>query len=164
LHPAPKNGEALSSWLNRVAGCYQMDMCDLLEHDLGHRQVDDMDAAPPLSLLIALSQRSGVELNRLRGMSLAGWVPWLLDSVDDRVPSALETYVFQLSVLLPKQRRKVRSIMRWRAWIPIRPLLRACPLCLQDATDHPLLLMWQLPLLLSCPLHGCWLGSVDNCS
>lgn len=130
LHPAPKDGEALSSWLNRVAGCYQMDMCDLLEHDLGHRQVDDMDAAPPLSLL---------------------------DSLDDRVPSALETYVFQLSVLLPKQRRKVRSITHWRAWIPIRPLLRACPLCLQDATDHPLLLMWQLPLLLSCPLHGCWL-------
>lgn len=61
LHPAPKEGEALSSWLNRVAVCYQMDMLDLLEHDLGHDKVDDLDTAPPLSLLTALSRRSGIE-------------------------------------------------------------------------------------------------------
>jgi hypothetical protein len=40
LHPAPKEGEALSSWLNRVALCYHMEEPDLLEHDLGHGQVD----------------------------------------------------------------------------------------------------------------------------
>lgn len=80
LHPAPREGEALSSWLNRVAACYQMDMLDLLEHDLGHGQADDLDTAPPLALLTMLSQRSGIELDRLRGMSVAGWVPWLLDS------------------------------------------------------------------------------------
>lgn len=39
LHPAPKEGEALSSWLNRVAACYQMDVHELLAHDLGHRAV-----------------------------------------------------------------------------------------------------------------------------
>ena len=53
-------GEALSSWLNRVAACYQMDARDLLENDLGHGQIDDLDTAPPLSLLTALSQRSGI--------------------------------------------------------------------------------------------------------
>lgn len=84
LHPAPREGEALSSWLNRVAACYQMDLHDLLEHDLGHGQVDDLDIAPPLSLLTVLSQRSSVELDRLRCMSFAGWVPWLLDSLNDR--------------------------------------------------------------------------------
>lgn len=83
LHPAPKEGEALSSWLNRVAACYQMDVHELLAHDLGHSQLDDLDTAPSLSLLTALCQRSGVELERLRSMSLAGWVPWLLDSLDD---------------------------------------------------------------------------------
>lgn len=108
LHPAPKEGEALSSWLHRVADCYQMDVRELLEHDLGHGQIDDLDIAPPLTLLIALAQRSGIELDRLRCMSFAGWAPWLLDSLDDLVPSALETYVFQFSVLLPKGCRKTR--------------------------------------------------------
>lgn len=82
LHPAPKEGEALSSWLNRVALCYHMEEPDLLEHDLGHGQVDDLDTAPPLSLLALLSQRSGIELDRLRCMSFAGWVPWLRISVN----------------------------------------------------------------------------------
>ena len=159
LHPAPKEGEALSSWLNRVALCYHMEEPDLLEHDLGHGQVDDLDTAPPLSLLALLSQRSGIELDRLRCMSFAGWVPWLLDSLDDQIPDALETYAFQLSVLLPRLRRKTRSITSWRAWLPSQPINRACPLCLSDPENQAVLLAWKLPLMLSCPLHGCWLES-----
>ena len=157
LHPAPKEGEALSSWLHRVADCYEMDMRELLQHDLGHGQIDDLDTAPPLPLLIALAQRSGIELDHLRCMSFAGWTPWLLDSLDNSIPSALETYVFQLSVLLPKGRRKARSIMSWRAWLPMQPLRRACPRCIRDSAEHALPLIWQLPVLLSCPRHGCWL-------
>jgi hypothetical protein len=157
LHPAPKEGEALSSWLHRVAACYQMDGRDLLENDLGHGQVDDLDSAPPLSLLTALSQRSGIELDRLRGMTLAGWVPWLLDSLDDQLPAALETYAFQFSVLLPKRNRKTRSITNWRAWLPGQSIHRACPFCLNDPANPAVLLAWKLPLMLSCPLHGCWL-------
>jgi hypothetical protein len=159
LHPAPKEGEALSSWLHRVAACYQMDAHDLLAHDLGHGQADDLDAAPPLSLLTTLSQRSGIELDRLRCMSLAGWVPWLLDSLDDQIPAALETYAFEFSVLLPKRNRKTRAITNWRAWLPSQPIRRACPLCLNDPADQAVLLAWKLPLMLSCPLHGCWLES-----
>jgi hypothetical protein len=159
LHPAPKEGEALSSWLNRVAVCYQMDMLDLLEHDLGHSQVDDLDIAPPSLLLTALSQRSGIELDRLRCMSFAGWVPWLLDSLDDRLPAALETYAFQLSILLPKRNRKTRSVASWRAWLPSQPIRRACPICLNDPANQAVLLAWKLPLMLSCPMHGCWLES-----
>lgn len=136
-----------------------MDVHDLLEHDLGHGLVDDLDTAPPLSLLMALSQRSGIELDRLRCMSFAGWVPWLLDSLNDSVPAALETYVFQFSVLLPKRDRKTRSITSWRVWQPCLPLQRACPLCLNDPANQAVLLAWKLPLMLSCPLHGCWLES-----
>ena len=159
LHPAPREGEALSSWLNRVALCYHMEVSELLEHDLGHGQVDDLDTAPPLALLAMLSQRSGIEPDRLRCMSFAGWVPWLLDSLDDQIPDALETYAFQLSVLLPKLRRKTRSITSWRAWLPSQPIHRACPLCLNDPANQAVLLAWKLPLMLSCPLHGCWLES-----
>ncbi len=157
LHPAPREGEALSSWLNRVAACYRMDVHELLAHDLGHCQLDDLDIAPPSSLLMVLAQRSGVELERLREMSLAGWVPWLLDSLDDSLPAALETYAFQCSVLLPK--RKARSITRWRAWLPSQSMRRACPVCLNDPASQAVLLVWQLPLMLSCPQHGCWLES-----
>jgi hypothetical protein len=35
LHPAPREGEALSYWLDRVAGAYGMGRYDLLEYDLG---------------------------------------------------------------------------------------------------------------------------------
>ena len=99
-----------------------MEVSELLEHDLGHGQVDDLDTAPPLALLAMLSQRSGIEPDRLRCMSFAGWVPWLLDSLDDQIPDALETYAFQLSVLLPKLRRRTRSITSWRAWLPSQPI------------------------------------------
>lgn len=162
LHPAPREGEALSSWLHRVASCYEMDLRELLEHDLGHSQVDDLDTAPPISLLTLLTQRSGIELDQLRCMSLAGLVPWLLDSVDNRIPDALETYALQCSILLPKRSRKAKSITRWRAWIPSRPIYRACPLCLNDPRNQAVLLAWKLPLMLSCPQHGCWLESYSG--
>ncbi|WP_434799956.1 TniQ family protein, partial [Pseudomonas aeruginosa] len=67
-------------------------------------------------------------------------------------------YAFQFSVLLPKFRRKTRSITSWCAWVPSRPIHRACPLCLNDQTNQAILLAWKLPLMLSCPQHGCWLG------
>ncbi|MHC8346631.1 hypothetical protein [Pseudomonas sp. RT6P73] len=102
LHPFGK-GEAFSSWLNRVVVCYQLDIPDLLEHDLGHGQVDDLDAAPPQSLVMALSRRGGIERDWLRGMSLPGWVSWLLDSLNGPLPANLETYACQFSILLPKR-------------------------------------------------------------
>ncbi|WP_426575407.1 TniQ family protein (plasmid) [Xenorhabdus stockiae] len=159
LHPTPVEGESLSSWLHRIATCYQMSVHELLEHDLGHDQVDDLDIAPPRSLLTALSLRSGVELERLHSMNFAGWVPWLLDSLDDLIPSALETYVFQFSVLLPKRRRKTRLLTNWRAWLSGQFIQRACPCCLNNSKQQAMQLMWTLPLMLSCPFHGCWLES-----
>jgi len=111
-------------------------------------------------LLTVLSQRSGIKLERLRCMSFAGWVPWLLDSLDSRIPDALETYAFQFSVLLPNRSRKTRSITSWRAWLPTQPIRRACPLYLNDSEDQAVLLAWKLPLMLSCPQHACWLEFV----
>jgi hypothetical protein len=118
-----------------------------------------LDTAPPLSLLTALSQRSGIALNRLRSMSFAGWVPWLLDSLDAQIPAALDTYAFQFSILLPKRNRKTSAITSWRAWMSSRASHRACPLCLNDPANQAVLLAWKLPLMLGCPLHGCWLES-----
>lgn len=159
LHPVPVEGEALSSWLHRIAGCYCMEVRDLLEHDLGHDQAVDLDEAPPLSLLRAISQRSGIGLDRLHSMSFAGWVPWLLDGLDPCLPDALATYAFQFSILLPKRHHRMITITNWRAWQPSLPIYRACPLCLKDPARQITLLVWKVPLMLSCPLHGCWLES-----
>jgi hypothetical protein len=158
LHPAPREGEALSSWLNRVAACYQMDMLDLLEHDLGHGQVDDLDTAPPLALLTMLSQRSGIELDRLRGMSFAGWVPWLLDSLDDRIQPPWKPMRSSSRYCCRSASARRDPSRAGAPGCPARSIHRACPLCL-NPTDQAVLLAWKLPLMLSCPLHGCWLES-----
>ena len=149
----------MSSWIHRVAACYRMDMNHLLKHDLAHDQIDNLDIAPPTSLLTALSRRSGIGLDQLRCMSFSGWVPRLFDSLDNNIPAALEAYAFQLSVLLPRGRRRTRSLTKWCAWRTSKPIQRACPLCLSDPADQAVRLAWKLPLMLSCPLHGCWLES-----
>lgn len=157
LHPAPLQGEALSSWLDRIADSYNMNVPDLLSHDLGHGHVpqNELDVDPPPTLLTILAQRSGVELHRLQQMSLAGWTPWLLDSLQPDAAS-FDTYVRQFSVLLePGPRSKRAASPSWLPWISDNPLQRACPRCLDDPTRRGLLLMWKLPLLLSCPDHGC---------
>lgn len=157
LHPAPLQGEALSSWLDRIADSYHMTVPNLLKHDLGHGHVpqNELDVDPPPTLLTILAQRSGVELHRLQQMSLAGWTPWLLDNLQPE-PATFDTYVRQYSVLLkPGQRSKRAASPSWLPWISANPLQRACPHCLHDPTRRGLLLMWKLPLLLSCPDHGC---------
>jgi len=157
LHPAPLEGEALSSWLDRIADTYHMTARDLLKHDLRHGQVpqDDLDVDPPPTLLTILARRSGVELHRLHQMSLAGWVPWLLDSLAPE-PATFDTYVRQFSVLLkPGKRSKRAASPSWLPWISAHPVQRACPHCLDDPDRRGLLLMWKLPLQLSCPDHGC---------
>lgn len=158
LHPTPVEGEALSSWLHRIARCYRMDVPGLLQHDLGHDGASDLDGTPPAALQEVLARRSGLSLDQLRGMSLAGWMPWLADRLDPD-PSAFDTYVHQFSVLLPLQQRPTRTVPEWRAWLPRQAIHRACPQCLAEAKNYAGLLMWQLPLLLSCPRHGCWLES-----
>src|SRR5690554_1881592 len=134
-----------------------MEVRDLLEHDLGHGQVNDLDTGPPLSLLMVLSQRSGIDRDRLRCMSIIGWVPWLLGSPDVELPAAPETYAFQCSVLLPRHQRKIRTDGHRRAWLPHQPLDRACPICLNDPADHVIWLAWKRALMLSCPRHDRWL-------
>ncbi|MEZ2390198.1 TniQ family protein [bacterium RCC_150] len=158
LHPRPLEGEALSSWLARLAGCYSMSVRNLLDSAMDGREAseDDLDLAPPQKLLRILIQRTAVLPDTLSRMSLTGWAPWLMDSLEAE-PTAFDTYVNQFSVLLAPGRRPRRALAGWRAWIPRSPLDRACPHCLADPSRQGLLLAWKLPLLLSCPEHGCLL-------
>lgn len=61
LHPQPAPGEALSSWLTRLAGVYGLSVEDLLRHNLGpasfevgDRNAGGLDWDPPAAVLAAL--------------------------------------------------------------------------------------------------------------
>jgi hypothetical protein len=164
LHPQPGPVESLSSWLERTARLYDLPVADLLTRNLGQLDVtvpEIVDWDPPAAMLAALAERTGTSLAQLRAMTLAGWVPWLMDTLYTRQWDAQETfdtYVRQNSVLLaPGEagRSQVSGRRRWAGpWWPARPLRRLCPVCAADA-DPRRALMWQLPLTVGCMEHGC---------
>lgn len=117
LHPVPRQGEALSSWLFRVANCYHMDLSDLLTYDLDHHQLGDLDVNLPEEFLDKITCRSGIDLNQLRNMSFTGWTPWLFDNLDPD-SSAYDSYFQQISILLPIRERQNHNISVWCAWLP----------------------------------------------
>jgi len=105
LHPQPGPLESLSSWLERTARLYGLTVKDLLACNLGQPGItapEIVDRDPPAEMLAVLAERTGTNLAQLRAMTLAGWVPWLLDThTRPREPQeAFDTYVRQHSVLL----------------------------------------------------------------
>lgn len=160
LHPPPGPVESMSSWLGRLAGTYGLSREELLRHNLGPASsladmaADDLDWDPPAVVLDALSVRTGVDRNELRAMTIAGWVPWLLDTLESSGDPAFDTYVRQDSVLLPAGEAKRREVRRWRPWLPVKPMRRACPTC-ASFPDRGLTLISQLPIVISCPEHAC---------
>lgn len=172
LHPEPSAGEALSSWLIRLARLYDLSVLELLGHNLG-APIDirtprdlarlNLDLDPPGWVLAALHERTGVDEQDLRRMTIAGWVPWLLDDITpDESTEAFTTYVRQTSVLLRPRRSPTGQATNWRPWLPApgsELLNRACRRCIADP-NRGLTLMAKIPLMLSCPEHGCRLEEV----
>lgn len=164
LHPRPGPIESLSSWLARIARPYELPVKDLLTHNLGLAGLTipaDLDDDPPAVMLAALAERTGVELARLKTMTMAGWVPWIFGAVettqsDDQ--EIFDTYVRENSVLLAPGEAGSNVVSRkriWRGpWRPVRPLGRLCPLCAADP-DRGEALVWRLPLMIGCIEHGC---------
>jgi len=166
LHPRPGPVESLSSWLERTARTYNLSVKDLLTHNLGQLDVtapEVVDWDPPAAILAALAERTGADLAQLRMMTLAGWVPWLMDTLHTRQWDAQETfdtYIRQNSVLFTpgeagRNQVTVTGRERWRGpWRPARRLDRRCQVCAAGA-DPRRALMWQLPLTVGCVDHGC---------
>jgi len=155
----------LSSWLTRVADAYGMTLDQLVRHnlgparfELGDREPADLDLEPPPSVLDALHERTGVPRDQLARMTIAGWVPWLLDTLDAAEGAiAFGTYVQQDSGILAPGQAIKRDLPAWRAWLPDRPMMRrVCPRCLDDAGGEtvPFTLVSLLPLTIGCPRHG----------
>ncbi|MBV9857734.1 MAG: TniQ family protein [Streptosporangiaceae bacterium] len=89
LHPPPSPGEALSSWVARLASPYGMTPGYLLSHCLGGAsallddpQADDLDFDPPAGILQALAEQTGTDFGAVRLTTIAGWVPWLADTLE----------------------------------------------------------------------------------
>ena len=79
LHPPPGPGEALTSWLARLAGLYGMTSGYLLRHSLGEAsallddpRAADLDFDPPAGILQALAERTGTDLGVVRQTTIAG--------------------------------------------------------------------------------------------
>jgi TniQ len=113
LHPPPSAGEALTSWAGRLAALYGMTPGYLLRYCLGEAsallddpRADDLDFDPPAGILQALAERTGTDPGVARLTTVAGWVPWLADTLDPcDGEEAFDTYVRQDSVLLGPGRR-----------------------------------------------------------
>jgi len=167
VHPPPGPGEALTSWLGRLAALYGMTAGQMLRHNLGEAsallddpRAADLDFDPPAAILQALAERTGADPGELRMTTIAGWVPWLADTLDPCVgQEAFDTYVRQDSVLLAPGEAGRSTAPHWLPWIPVRDQqwrtdLRACPACAADP-DRGTSLLAALPIMTTCGEHGC---------
>ncbi len=171
LHPRPPAGEALTSWVARLAALYGMTPGYLLRHSLGEAsgllddpRADDLNFDPPAGILQALAERTGIDLGVVRLTTIAGWVPWLADTLDPTEgQEAFDTYVRQHSVLLAPGEAGRSTVPHWLPWIPAhgqqwRTDLLACPACAADPARGTSLLA-MLPIMTTCGEHGCRLQS-----
>lgn len=166
VHQPPGPGEALTSWLARLAALYGMPADQMLRHNLGEAsallddpRAGDLDFDPPAAILEALAERTGTELGELRMTTIAGWVPWLADTLDPcDGQETFDTYVRQDSVLLAPGEAGSSTVPYWLPWIPVRDQewrteLRACPACAADS-DRGTSLLAALPIVTTCGEHG----------
>ena len=155
LYQQPIEGEALSSWLGRVANIYDLLLEELLTYDLGYTLSSyDLDLNPPLTLLETIEKRSHLNLNQIFRMTFKSWVPFVIDQFDSN-SDAFSSYVGQYPVLLPAKARFSRSLNNWRPWLSNPSTLRGCQLCIKSWQEPAFLLAWKLPIIVTCPFHGC---------
>lgn len=146
IHPAPAEGEALSSWVTRLAHRYEQQPRSFLARhlDFSCDSLDVLDTLPPEELLVRLQERTRVTVERQRQMTLPALKFWDV----------------------PAQRRQVKAILLpdsipidthtvAHPWLPRKLLTRACPMCLDEAQDSVMQLIWRLPLVSSCAIHTC---------
>lgn len=158
-HPPPHPGEALTSWLARLAAGYAMTAEELLAEPgapaFSPSQHARLDVQAPDWVSTMLAAGTGTPAGEIAALTFAGQVPWLADTITtDDTAEGYHTFVEQFSVLLPPRRRPPRPVTGWRAWLPDRLLTRACPQCCEQPGWSTSLLS-RIPITLSCPTHHC---------
>lgn len=128
-----------------------------------------LDQQPPMPLVQVLAMRTGVKPERIGSMTLASYVPWIIDTLDSHDAACLTTYATQYRTLLRRHtpwmskrrynRKTSRYCLPWIGEADTRePAL--CLACLRTDRLPYLRLFWRLGLMESCPLHGCLLAPV----
>ncbi len=171
LHPQPQPHEALSSWVSRLAHEYEMTWEAFFGDGLGTEPFDDrcLDRQPPMRLVQELATRTGVKPERIWSMTLAGYVPWIIDTLDCHDAACLPMYATQYRTLrrrhtpwMSKRLSNPKTNRHCLPWLGAadtsEPVL--CPTCLRTDRVPYLRLFWRLGLMGSCPLHGCLLTLV----
>ena len=164
FHPPPYPGEALSSWVNRLANALAVPPADLLLDEFGipHKATKGyhLDFNPPEHVVIAFAEKTGQEFSVVRGLTALGYVPSLLDTLDATLYGVAH-YTHDMSFLLPAGHRPVRHpyLLPWYSLRRFRQP-RGCRDCLADAAEPYLRLHWRFAWTVSCPIHKCFLEPV----
>jgi hypothetical protein len=129
-----------------------------------------LDRQPPESLVQTLAVRTGVPPERIWAMTLAGYVPWIIDTLDPDDADCLSTYATQYQTLLSRQtprmakgrsnRKTDRDDLPWLGETKTSDQA-LCSACLRRDRVPYLRLFWRLSLMGSCPIHGCVLTPVS---
>jgi hypothetical protein len=148
-HPTLIPGESLSSWLRRIGIVYGLSVNELVKWGLGFQgmQTKSLDRSPPAKLVEAISARTGAGVETVRKATFSGVLPFLFDSAgkDDTEPASASR-ICSLGSGLSKGIPWFRKQQARRVTV--------CRLCFVNYPDAAQLLIWQLAILQSCPMHS----------
>ncbi len=176
LHPCPLPYESLSSWISRLAKEYNLSTGELLSNALSIKFIRNhlIDYDPPDELIMKLSTYTGVNEASIRAMTLQGYVPWIIDTLDINNSECLRNYATQYRTLLPPKikwmssgvrKRYKKKITYCRPWIaePYGKEYLFCAQCIRTDSIPYDRIFWRLCMMASCHIHGCLLD-ISDCS
>ena len=165
-HPLPYPNESLVSWITRTASFYDMDARDLLGYEFGiNLEVHDLytiDLNPSISLLDKLSERTGIEFNTIRALTVQSYIPLLIDTFEDTEAKVFNEYTNQFNIFPGKRKNITNLDNNWVPWFNIKRFsdIHGCRMCLSEDHEPYLRLHWRFPWMMSCPVHKLLLEQV----
>jgi hypothetical protein len=156
LHPPPYPGEALSSWVNRIAHTLDVPPAALLRLAAPSQMTATgyhLDFDPPEEVLLSLAEGTGQPVGAVSRLTARGYVPSLLDTLE-ATEHGLARYTHGLAVLLPPghQRERHPHILSWYSLHRFRQT-HGCPDCLAETPEPYVRLHWRLAWMVTCPTH-----------
>jgi hypothetical protein len=126
--------------------------------------IADLDWNPPGVFVDALAEKTRIDPDRIRHMTVAGWCPLLIDPLEP-LEEKYTNYTCQYEIVIKtswKKRWHSKS-RRWpinRAWVPWvnqdyywkERRVKSCTACLKD--NYYIRLHWRLAWMVTCPIHS----------
>ncbi len=134
----PREDEAFSSWMVRLAAVYHLQVRSLGSSLTGKGDIEfntDYDASPDPEVFHALAAATGLDPGVLRAKhTLAGWT----------------------GLLYPKMNRGMGTawVLPLGAYHKLHFAMQFCSLCLDESSPY-FRRSWRLSLSCVCPVHGC---------